>query len=101
MRSRVRRAALLAAVALMATSTSATAADIGLLGSWGSAGSAPGQLATINDLATDAQGDVYVLGHSDGRLQRFAPDGTLRAGWTAIDPRAERFQVGDLSVAGN
>lgn len=43
---------------------------------WGTAGEGPGQFKEPQDVAVDAQGDVYVSEFSGHRIQKFDPNGT-------------------------
>jgi len=45
--------------------------------SWGEPGDKPGQFATLHNIATDAQGRVYVADRSNRRIQVFDGDGTF------------------------
>lgn len=46
------------------------------IGSIGEPGSAPGQTTQPVDVATDAEGNVYVVDTGNYRVEKFAPDGT-------------------------
>jgi hypothetical protein len=45
--------------------------------SWGQKGTAPGQFATVNSLAVDAQGNVYAADAGNQRIQVFDNDGNF------------------------
>jgi DNA-binding beta-propeller fold protein YncE len=52
------------------------------LGRWGSSGTGEGQFRSLDGIATDAGGNLYVAeGFYDGRFQKFAPNGALLAKW--------------------
>ena len=47
----------------------------------GSYGSEDGQLKAPGDVATDAQGNLWILDANNGRVQKFGPDGQFLAKW--------------------
>ena len=51
------------------------------LGQWGSQGADPGQFSLPGGITVDGQGDILVTDAGNGRVQRFGPDGKVRAFW--------------------
>ena len=49
-------------------------ADLTYLQTFSTKGSAPGQLKTLNDVATDCNSLVYVTDHFNNRVQKFSPE---------------------------
>lgn len=49
---------------------------------WGAAGTGPGQFRLPHSIQIDARGIVYVADRENGRIQRFARDGTYLGEWT-------------------
>jgi DNA-binding beta-propeller fold protein YncE len=52
--------------------------------SWGSRGSEPGQFNTVQGIAIDAQGNVYVADTGNKRIQVFDTDGNFKTQFTNI-----------------
>lgn len=63
--------------------------------SWGSRGLAEGQFQTVQSLAVDAAGNVYVADRGNNRIQVFDNDGTYKFAITQIgDPQALCITLG-------
>jgi hypothetical protein len=60
-----------------------------VLGTLGGPGTLPGQLGDIGGLAEDNAGRIYVGDPVNRAIQRFMPDGTIDAVWSAQDPNEE------------
>lgn len=83
------------------------APDGTLLFSWGDSGTDPGQFNIVHNIATDANGWVYVADRENHRIQVFDPNGKFETQWVNmarpcglyIDQTAEIAYVGELGVA--
>jgi DNA-binding beta-propeller fold protein YncE len=76
-----------------------------LLRSWGEPGSDPGQFNIVHNIATDADGFVYVADRENHRVQVFDGDGRYQAQWNnlhrpcalcACGVRRTTFIIGEL-----
>src|SRR5439155_13960227 len=68
--------------------------DGALLAEWGIPGSQPGQFTGIAGIAVDRDGNVYVAGTDNNRIQKLAPDGKPLAQWgTMGTPTQSRIGV--------
>jgi DNA-binding beta-propeller fold protein YncE len=76
-----------------------------LLMSWGEPGSDPGQFNIVHNIATDADGHVYVADRENHRVQVFDGKGRYQAQWNnlhrpcalcACGARRETFVIGEL-----
>jgi DNA-binding beta-propeller fold protein YncE len=56
-----------------------------LLQQWGEMGEAEGQLQRPLNIALDAQGNIYVSENSNGRIQKFDPNGNFVAVYGPFD----------------
>ncbi|HEY1248222.1 MAG TPA: hypothetical protein VGE97_04475, partial [Nitrososphaera sp.] len=73
---------------------------------WGSAGQSNGQFETMEDIAIDAECNVYVADHQNGggsvvdRIQKFSKDGTFITSWgTPGNDPGEFFFPGPTGIA--
>jgi DNA-binding beta-propeller fold protein YncE len=76
-----------------------------LIRSWGEAGSDPGQFNIVHNIATDADGLVYVADRENHRVQVFDGDGRYQTQWNnlhrpcalcACGPKRTTFIIGEL-----
>ncbi len=79
---------------------------------WGSFGGGHGQFGPIAGLATDGEGDVYVVDSSHDRIEKFDADGTFLTAWGRRGAEPGQFNFGSsqnftqppgggIAVAGN
>jgi len=68
---------------------------------WGSLGSGPGQLNFPYSLGLDDQANVYVCDTYNGRMEKFANDGTFLFAWGAWEPGTDGLAIrtGSLSTS--
>jgi DNA-binding beta-propeller fold protein YncE len=57
------------------------AAEVQFVGSWGSSGNGPGQFNNPQDVAVDADGNVFVVDRGNTRIQRFDATGGSPTSW--------------------
>jgi DNA-binding beta-propeller fold protein YncE len=76
-----------------------------LIRSWGEPGSDPGQFNIVHNIATDADGLVYVADRENHRVQVFDGDGRYQTQWNnlhrpcalcACGPKRTTFIIGEL-----
>jgi DNA-binding beta-propeller fold protein YncE len=81
------------------------APDGRLIKSWGEPGSDPGQFNIVHNIATDADGFVYVADRENHRVQVFDGDGRYETQWNnlhrpcalcACGPKRTTFIIGEL-----
>lgn len=91
-------AALAAALVVAAPSRAAFT----FAGSWGSQGSGPGQFQSLDGVAVDGGGFVYVADTGNARIQRFTPDGAFDTEWGSPGGAAGQFNSpADVAVSPN
>ena len=65
---------------------------------WGRRGTAPGEFALPHNLATDAQGNVYVTDRDNHRIQVFDGEGNFLDQWPDVGPVSNLFMTAEQTL---
>ncbi len=68
-------------------------ASVDFVGTWGSFGHDDGELSATYGVATNAAGDIYVMGSSNQRVQKFTSEGVFVTNWGSFGSNQGQFNI--------